>query len=469
MGSKKDLLSNLRDGGELKFRDQIMLIIRLSIPAIMAQLSSIVMQYIDAAMVGSLGANSSASIGLVASSTWLLGGLCSAVSTGFTVLVAQAIGANDNAHARKTVKIGLVCALIFSIILSVIGIVISRPLPGWLKGSEAINGDATKYLMVYAFSLPAVQITGIAGGMIQASGNMKFPSIMHIVMCALDVVFNAALIFKGRIVEIGGHNMTIPGAGLGVMGAAIGTVLAELTVALIMLGYLLYKSPILKLQKREKFSFDGGVVLNAIKIAIPVGIEQAVMCGALIVTTGIVSPLGDIAIAANSLSVTAESLCYMPCYGIGAAATTIIGQSVGAGRKDLTRRLGYIVTGFGMLIMTIGGILMYIFAPVMIGVLSPDPEIRELGTIILRIEAFAEPMYAASIVAAGVFHGAGDAMIPSIFSFVSMWAIRIPLSAVLAIHMGLQGVWIAMCIELCVRGLLFLIRLRGKRWLRVLK
>ena len=193
------------------------------------------------------------------------------------------------------------------------------------------------------------------------------------------------------------------------------------------------------------------------------------MCGALIVTTGIVSPVGDIPIAANSLAVTAECLCYMPCYGIGAAATTIIGQSVGAGRRDLTRRLGYIVTGFGMLIMTIGGILMYIFAPVMIGVLSPDPEIRELGTIILRIEAFAEPMYAASIVAAGVFHGAGDAMIPSILSFVSMWAVRIPLSAILATRMGLQGVWIAMCVELCVRGLLFLIRLRGKRWLKVLK
>ena len=465
MSSKKDLLSNLRDGAQLKFRDQIMLIIRLSIPAIMAQLSSIIMQYIDAAMVGSLGANSSAAIGLVASSTWLLGGLCSAMSTGFTVLVAQAIGANDNRHARKTVKIGLICALIFSIVLSVIGILISNPLPGWLKGSEAINGDATKYLMVYAISLPAVQITGIAGGMIQATGNMKFPSIMHVVMCALDVVFNAVLIFD----KIGGNKITIPGAGLGVMGAAIGTALAEVTVAMIMLGYLLFKSPVLKLQKSEKFSFDGGVILKAIKIAIPVGIEQAVMCGALIVTTRIVSPLGDIPIAANSLSVTAESLCYMPCYGIGAAATTIIGQSVGAGRKDLTRRLGYIVTGFGMLIMTVGGILMYIFAPVMIGVLSPDPEIRELGTIILRIEAFAEPMYAASIVAAGVFHGAGDAMIPSIFSFVSMWAIRIPLSAILATRMGLQGVWIAMCIELCVRGLLFLIRLRGKRWLRVLK
>ena len=469
MSTKKDLLSNLREGRELKFRDQIILIIRLSIPAIMAQLSSIIMQYIDAAMVGSLGANGSAAIGLVASSTWLLGGLCSAVSTGFTVLVAQSVGAGDNSLARKIVKIGLVCALGFSFVLGTIGVLISTPLPEWLKGSVAIKGDATKYLMVYAISLPAVQITGIAGGMIQASGNMKFPSIMHIIMCGLDVIFNAVLIFDGRIVEIGGHNITIPGAGLGVMGAAIGTALAELTVALIMLSYLLFKSPVLKLHKGEKFSFDGGVVFKATKIAIPVGIEQAVMCGALIVTTGIVSPLGDISIAANSLAVTAESLCYMPCYGIGAAATTLIGQSVGAGRKDITRKLGYIVTGFGMLIMTIGGILMFIFAPVMIGVLSPDPQIRELGTIILRIEAFAEPMYAASIVAAGVFHGAGDAMIPSVLSFVSMWAVRIPLSAILASHMGLKGVWIAMCIELCVRGLLFLIRLKGKRWLRVLK
>ena len=262
-----------------------------------------------------------------------------------------------------------------------------------------------------------------------------------------------------------GMRVTIPGAGLGVMGAALGTAFAELVTAGMMLYFLLVRSPILHLRKGEKLCFNSSDLRQAVKIAVPVGFEQAVMCGAQIMTTRIVAPLGTIAIAANSLSVTAESLCYMPGYGIGSAATTLIGQSIGAGRKDLTRRLGWITTGLGMAVMTGSGILLFIFAPFMIRILSPDPAIRDLGAQILRIEAFAEPMYAASIVASGVFRGAGDTLIPSCMNFFSMWFVRIPLSALLAVKFGLYGVWLAMCIELCVRGVIFLFRLKGKRWM----
>lgn len=178
--------------------------------------------------------------------------------------------------------------------------------------------------------------------------------------------------------------------------------------------------------------------------------------------TKIVAPLGTIALAAHSFSITAESVCYMPGYGIGHAATTIVGQSLGAGRKDITKKLSWFATGLGVGIMTLMGVLLYIFAPDMIGMLSPDPGIRELGTAVLRIEAFAEPMYAASIVAAGVFRGAGKTLTSSVLNLVSVWLIRIPLAAFLAPMFGLSGVWIAMCTELIVRGSLFLIWL--KRW-----
>lgn len=451
---KTDYLKLLREGHQLTLWQQIKLIIILSMPAIIAQLSSIVMEYIDASMVGRLGADGSAAIGLVASSTWLLGGLCHSVTTGFTVQVAQTVGAGRNEEARKIVKLALLCAGIFSVVLMVVGLFLGRVIPVWLQGDEKILPNAIKYLSIYAISLPMVQLTGITGGMIQASGNMKLPSILHVVMCALDVIYNSIFIY---------------GLGLGVLGAAIGTALAQLTVGVIMLWYMLRKSPVLRYHLGEKFEFSTTYLIKAVRIAIPVGIEQIVMCGAQIVSTKIVAPLGNIAIAANSLAVTAESLCYMPCYGIGAAATTLIGQSIGAGRKDLTKKLGWLVTGFGMLVMAFGGILMYIFAPQMIGILTPDPEIRKLGTLVLRIEVVAEPMYAASIVAAGVFHGAQDAVVPSLFSFISMWAVRLPLAYVLSQNMGLKGVWLAMCIELCVRGMLFLIRLSGKKWLNLKK
>jgi len=179
-----------------------------------------------------------------------------------------------------------------------------------------------------------------------------------------------------------------------------------------------------------------------------------------------VAPLGTVSIAANSLAVTAEALCYMPGYGIQTAASTMIGQSIGAGRMDLVRRLSSLTTFFGMAIQTLSGVVLYLEAPLMMATLSVDPAVQQLGTEVLRIEAFAEPWFAASIVAGGCFRGAGDTLVPSIMGLVSMWAVRLPLAALLTPSMGLHGVWLAMCIELHFRGILFLIRLAGRRWTR---
>lgn len=461
---KNNLLKQLRDGKSLAFRQQLYLILQLSVPGILAQISSIVMQYIDASMVGRLGANDSASIGLVSSSTWLFGGLCSAASVGFNVQVAHRIGAGDEKRARGIVRQGLASCFLFGLVLMGIGVSISGALPGWLGGAREIRSNASGYFLVYAAFLPVMQLNNAASGMLQCSGNMKTPSILHVIMCFLDVVFNMLLIFPSAQYRFGSISIWLPGAGLGVVGAALGTALAQTVTTLLMLYFLLVRSPALHLRKEEHLKFHREELVQAVKIAVPVGFEQVVMCGAQIVATRIVSPLGTIAIAANSFAVTAESLCYMPGYGIGSAATTLIGQSIGAGRKDLTRRLGWITTGLGMAVMAVTGGLMYLFAPQMIGMLSPDPAIRELGTAVLRIEAIAEPMYAASIVASGVFRGAGDTLVPSCMNFLSMWAVRLPLSAFLAPRFGLHGVWVAMCLELCVRGVLFLIRLSGKRW-----
>lgn len=468
MGTTK-LLEKLRLGEKLTLREQALLTIQLSIPAIFAQISSIVMQYIDASMVGHLGADGSAAIGVVASSTWLMGGLCSAASIGFTVQVAQRIGARDEKGARSIVRQGLFMVLLFSTILMLCGIFISSGLPVWLGADASICQNASGYFFVYACFLPALQLNSAAGGMLQCSGNMRLPSILHIMMCFLDVVFNAVLIFPTRELVLQGKTLRIFGAGLGVTGAALGTAFAELITACLMLYFLLVRSPMLHLRREERLQFRAGDLKAAVKIALPVGFEQVVMCGAQIMSTRIVAPLGTIAIAANSLSVTAESLCYMPGYGIGTAATTLIGQSIGAGRKDLTRRLGWLTTGLGMLVMTGSGLLLFFGAPFMIGLLTPDAAIRALGTQVLRIEAFAEPMYAASIVASGVFRGAGDTLVPSFMSLFCMWAVRIPLSALLAASYGLQGVWIAMCVELCVRGVLFLMRLKGTKWQKIHK
>ncbi len=452
---RKDYLKELREGKQIPFTGLCFMIIQLSVPAILAQISTIIMQYIDASMVGSLGAKGSASIGLVASSQWLFGGLTMSLSTGFIVQVAQQIGACDNKKARNIMKQAFVIVTAISLAATAIASSISLHLPVWLGGGSDITRDAGIYFLIFALFLPVHALNGLAGGMLQASGNMKIPGILHIIMCLLDVIFNKFLIFPS--VQLFG--MTLKGAGLGVIGASLGTEFAKLICCILMLYFLFTRSVALRPVRNEKLTFNAGEIRRAFKIALPVAAEQIIMSGAQILQTRIVAPLGTVSIAANSLSVTAESLCYMPGFGIATAASTIIGQSIGAGRKDLTRKLGFIVTFFGMAVMTLSGILMYIFAPYMLGFLSVDAAVVALGTRVLRIEAFAEPMYAASIVANGVFRGTGDTLMPAVMSLISMWAVRIPIAALLAPVIGLTGVWLGMCIELCFRGALFLIRL----------
>ena len=458
---KRDLLAKLRSGDALTQAEQIRLIAQLSVPAILAQLSHIVMQYIDASMVGRLGASASASIGLMASSTWLLSGMCQAAVTGFTVQVAQRIGAGAMREARMVMKQAFVFAISFAALLAGAGACLSGGLPAWLGGETAICKDAAYYFLIYALSLPFVQLNNLSGGLLQASGNMRVPSVLQVLMCLLDVIFNMLLIFEETTI----CGLRIPGAGLGVLGAALGTALAQVVTSLVMLWFLLARSPMLRIRRGEKLPFERRYLVRWLQIGVPIGVERVIMSGAQVMVTRIVAPLGMVAIAANSFGVTAESLCYMPGYGISAAATTLIGQSIGAGRKDLARRLGVLTTALGMIVMTVCGMAMYAFAPVMIGIMSPDPAVVALGARVLRIEAFAEPMFAASIVAAGVFRGAGDTLLPSVFNFLSMWGVRLPIAALLAPRMGLVGVWIAMFCDLTVGGILFLIRLRGKRWL----
>lgn len=460
------LLALIREGRPMTLGQQIHLTVMLSVPAVVAQFSSIVMQYIDAAMVGSLGAEEAAAIGLVSTTTWLFWGLCIASSTGFSVQVAHRIGAGDMQGARNVLRQAVTSTTLFSFALAAIGVAISGVLPEWLGGDVSIHHDASLYFLIFSLFLPALQLNFLAGGMLRCSGNMRIPSLLGVVMCVLDVIFNFFLIFPTRHAVVAGIDIFIPGAGLGVEGAALGTVAAETVVATIQMWYLCTHSSELKLTK-EKGSFrpQVNILKKALRIGLPMGLEHVVICGAQIMTTVIVAPLGVFAIAANSFAITAESLCYMPGYGISDAATTLVGQSVGAKRRRLTRSFAFITVFMGMIIMGLMGLLMYIFAPQIIGLMTPVEEIRSLGIMALRIEAFAEPMFAASIVAYGVFVGAANTLVPCLMNFFSIWAIRLSLAALLAPTMGLKGVWIAMCIELCFRGIIFLIRLFKRNWM----
>lgn len=457
----------INQGDRAGTRSILSMAVSLSLPSIMAQLANILMQYIDATMVGHVGMDAAAAIGLISTSTWLFMGLCSAAATGFAVQVAHLIGARRNTDASAVGRQGYIATFLFSLAIAAAGIAISPRLPYILGGSGEVASGASAYFLIFALSLPIMQLNFLSNNMLRCSGNMLVPGITGVLMCVFDVVFNFFLIFPTRESVLAGIPVTIPGFNLGVQGAALGTGLAMLVATLILAAYLWHGNSELNLRRiRGHWRPTREVVRKAFTLGYPIGIERIINSSAQITLTMIVAPLGAAAIAANAFAVTAEGLCYMPGFGISDAATTMTGQAIGAGKKSLARRFAYITVIMGISVMSVMGLVMYIAAPAIIGIMTPDREIVDLGVMALRIEAWAEPMYAAAIVCYGAFIGAGDTFKPCAMNLASMWVVRITLAAILAPIMGLKGVWVAMCVELCFRGIIFLIRLRSGAWFR---
>ena len=228
---------------------------QLSLPAILTQITTIAMQYIDSAMVGALGAAASAAIGLVVAMTWLYNGVLSAVSAGFSVQVAHHIGANQDMEARNVVRHGLISALIISGLLCLSGLLLSHPLPIALGGDPAICPDATAYFFVYSLMIPFSQLNSLASSFLQCCGDMVTPSILNAVMCGLDVVFNALLIPH-----------------FGVLGAGMGTALACAVISLIMAWRCCISNKRLRIRRTDKHPFDRNILKKAFQIGMPVAV-----------------------------------------------------------------------------------------------------------------------------------------------------------------------------------------------------
>ena len=455
----------LREGETPSRAHMARTVFSLSVPAILAELSTTLMQYIDASMVGSLGAHATASVGIVESTIWLLDGLAMSAAVGFTVQVAQLVGAGRDRDARNVLRQSIVVLLAFGALLAACGHAVAPALPKWMGAEPELYADASGYFRICSLALVPLALSRLGTGMLQCSGDMRTPSMLNVLSCALDVCFNAMLIHEGWVFSLGPLELQLPGFGLGIRGAALGTLLAQIVTSALLLWCALVRSERLSLREHGIWLPQRSVLRPAWSLTWPMFLERAVTSAAYVACTAIVAPLGVVAVAANSLAITTEAICYMPGMGIESAATTLVGQAIGAHRKDIARSFARLSTILGMLVMSASGLLMFVTAPQVMGMLTPDVAVQELGVRVLRIEAFAEPLFAASMVAAGALRGAGDTLVPSIISLASMWGVRITLMWFVAPIWGLVGVWAVMAFELCVRGALFLVRLLRDRWL----
>ncbi len=439
----------------------------LAWPVILDQTFQTLVNYVDSAMVGSLGASATAAVAVNMSTIWLVNGMMYAFGAAFGVLAARQIGARNLPEVQRIVKQALLAVLASSVVVTIAMNGIASSLPIWIGVGEQVVPDAIIYMRYIALAYPFTITFMYCANLIRSSGDTRSPLICNIITNIVNVVGNFLLIFPTRTLSVAGIEFVMPGAGLGVKGAAISTAIATTLSGMIVLSVLLIRKSPLKSTTRGGWRPDIRILRQALRIGAPLALERATLSLGQITLTVLVTHIGTIALAAHHLAITAESITYMPVSGFSIAATTLVAQSLGAEKRDLALKFAKRCLGYGVVLMTITGAGMFIFARELMAFFTADAQVIALGAGVLRIEAFAEPFFAISIVTSGILRGAGDTKWPFIFSLIGMWAVRLlPASIlILVFGFGLKAAWSCMVADLVVRGVLNILRFTRGHWM----
>jgi len=295
-------------------------IFALAWPAILEQTLQTIVMYCDTAMVGSLGAQASAAVGLTTPVSWLVCSPLWALGTGFLACISRAIGAKDERTARTAAMQSMFAVVVAGAVMTLITQVISPFLPAWLQADPEIHADASAYFAITCLPMLFRASSVIFASTLRASGDTRTPMVVTSLMNVINVILNFFLIFPTRTLSVLGVEMTMPGAGLGVRGAAIASAVAYVFSGVMMFRAMLRSKRISP--RGMKLHLDKPVMAQCIRVGIPVACTRVGVCLGQVVFLSQVSSLGTISLAAHSLALTAEEAIYLPGYGMQTAAAT---------------------------------------------------------------------------------------------------------------------------------------------------
>ncbi len=443
-------------------------ILKLALPAVIEQFLQTVVNYVDTAMVGSIGVHASAAIGLTTPVIFMVFGVMYSMGIGFSVLVSHNIGSGNLEHAKNIIRHGLITALVAGGLISLFAVLVLAPkLPLWMGAANDVGSSATIYMRIFGSAYIFNMLTMVSSAILRASGDTKTPLIYNTITNVINVVFNFFLIYPSRNLNILGLTVFMPGAGLGIAGAAIATAISIAFTGISLTIVLFIKRSPIRLDKSSKIVPDISIVRSAFKLSLPVFFERVTISAGQVVTTALITSLGTISLAAHQIAGTGESLCYMPASGFAMAAASLTGRCLGAGREDLAFSSGRLALRMAVLTLIFNSFLMYTFSYNITDFFSNDESAIELGAKMLRVEVLAEPFLAIGIVSGGIFQGGGDVKRTLMISIIGVWAVRVPSSYIMLkfFDMGLLSVWYAMILDWFTRALLSLWRFYSKKWM----
>ncbi|MCI6673394.1 MAG: MATE family efflux transporter [Spirochaetaceae bacterium] len=447
-------------------RSKSSIIWALAWPAILEQVLQVMVNYVDSAMVGRLGAEATASISLNISTIWLVNGFMNSIAIGFAILMAHAIGSRHTDRAEHIIRQAILTEAVLGLLQAILVSLISLALPTWMGADPAIRQSSTDYLFFIALGYLSTQLMIGVSTLLRLSGDTCTPLLLNGLNNVLNIVCNLFFIFD----EFHLGNTIVHGLGFGVAGAAMATSLAATITAILLLCAISRKSRYVHLAWKASWHIDSHLEMQGFRLSVPIIFERCTLSLGQIVLTAMVTGLGITALAAHYLANTAEQLSFLPPSGFATAATTLVAQSLGACRPGLAKDYAdtCIKRGFGLMLCM--ATLMFIFAPQLLSLFSADLAVITLGAFVLRIEAFGDPGLSMQQLVGGVLRGAGDTRMPFLISFLGMWVVRLPLAWGLIhfLHLGLEAVWIAMMADLAIRGIVSFTYYRKGRWTHAL-
>ena len=422
---------------KLERRRNFRSLIVLAIPVILEQILTTLLQYVDTAMVGRLGAAATSSVSLTTSVNWLIGSAFSAIGVAVVAIVSSAYGAGNQDKIRKVSSQIVIYILASGLVIGALAVGLSPVIPIWMQADVSIQRQASVYFGIISIPLVFRASSIICACALRAVKDTRTPFVINLIANVLNVILNYLLIYT---------------AGLGVTGAAIATAVSSVAAGVAMF-IVMMRSPVLKCTKQIRFDRD--ICKETVQIGLPALATSTVSCLGHIVFASLVSSMGTTVFAAHSIALSAETLFYLPGYGLRSATSTLIGISVGEDDHDkfkVIERQSVLLT---IAMMAVTGITLFVLAEPMMRIFTPDAEVIRQGARVLRLIAVSEPLYGLMIVSEGIYYGLGQTKITFIVATIGSWGIRI-LSTVVCVHIlhtTLFEVWICMFADNTFRAL----------------
>ncbi|EMI10867.1 hypothetical protein F510_0996 [Anoxybacillus gonensis] len=431
-------------------KQKIRVILALAVPAMIENILQTVVGFVDTLFVSKIGLVEVTAVGIANAILAVYMAIFMALGTGTSALIARSVGAKDFEKAKSIAKQATWIAILIGLLFGLISLFFAEPLLKIMGAEPNVLEVAVTYFRIVAVPSVFISLMFVFGSILRAAGDTKTPMKVSVWINIVHIVFDYLLIFG--FWKFGG---------LGITGAAWATVIARILGTIALYRYIVKSK--LHFSLFDGFSFNDSP-RSLIKLSTPAAAERLIMRLGQVLYFGLIVHIGTATYAAHTIAGNIEIFSYMPGYGLAVAATTLVGQNLGANQKKEAYSYGMLTTGIAVLFMSFIGVILYFFSPWFVTWFTTDKNVIDMVTTALRIDAFAQPALAIGLVLAGALQGAGDTKSPMYSTAVGMWVIRVIGVYILGIQMGtgIAGVWLSILIDLFVRAGYLLLRFKKK-------